>query len=321
MVAFRRNEVSGDIYDTAARSGSAADGCTVNQSCADQGQGGTNINSAEPDRDGPLLTDSTPPHVPQPPNGGGGSNGPGGNQVIPSPHQFWRKFDVREWITASAAAAAAFAAITSCFIAFWTYKQLDAQRIIMSRQLDEMHLGGIDTHNLAIAAQSEAQTLKGQFNITTIQLKPKMALLFKQPTEIIQDGVNGYLITPIWGNAGTTSAIKFWGWDKSKIFSNEDSKFDFLRIPQREVSHPVKDTINPDQETLQRSIFFSHSDLENIVMRKYIFIIYGYIEYAEELPGKKMHHIHWCYRAAPVQKYGGYVFSYIRYKPECNTAD
>lgn len=66
---------------------------------------------------------------------------------------FWRDLNYREWITAGATLAAAFAAVGSGLIAYWTYGELDKQRVAMEGQLHEMQSGAQDTKNLVTATQ------------------------------------------------------------------------------------------------------------------------------------------------------------------------
>ena len=54
---------------------------------------------------------------------------------------FRDQLNIREWVTVGAAVAAAIAAVVSVFVAYWTYGELDKQRIAMEGQLGEMAAG------------------------------------------------------------------------------------------------------------------------------------------------------------------------------------
>lgn len=76
---------------------------------------------------------------------------PSDDEPDPNSKPFWQQLNIREWITVGTAVAAAISAVASSLIAYWTYDELDKQRIAMEGQLAEMRAGSQDTQHLVSA--------------------------------------------------------------------------------------------------------------------------------------------------------------------------
>jgi hypothetical protein len=172
------------------------------------------------------------------------------------------------------------------------------------------------------ALQGQLSQMQKQSALTISQLRPKLALSFNGPKEPIKiEGEEGWLVTPTWINHGGSEGIYFWGWDNGRLFTPGAPKdFDFLTFGG-DVSTASKVTIGINEPHLQISKFLSRNDVQSIVDKKSMFIMWGYVEYRESLPGNQVHHVHWCYEVFPVDAGATYIFSYSAYRPECNSSD
>jgi hypothetical protein len=134
-------------------------------------------------------------------------------------------------------------------------------------------------------------------------------------------GGQGWFVTPKWENHGSTSAAQFLGWDNIKTFTPDaDSSFDFMNLGRSFAGTP-RLTIGPGSPVYQMSKFISVSDAVATHSGSARIVIWGYIEYADSLPGHKMHHVHWCFQATPIQARNALPFSFSAYRPECNSSD
>ena len=98
----------------------------------------------------------------QRPDGSDDTHDPSGGEPPGDSKPFWKQLNIREWVTVGAAVAAAVAAVVSVFVAYWTYGELDKQRIAMEGQLHEMQAAGQNSKNLVTATQNLAGRAKDQ---------------------------------------------------------------------------------------------------------------------------------------------------------------
>jgi len=87
----------------------------------------------------------------QRPDGSDDPQDPSSGEPSGDSKPFWKQLNIREWVTVGAAVAAAIAAVISALVAYWTYGELDKQRIAMEGQLHEMQAASNDTKNLVSA--------------------------------------------------------------------------------------------------------------------------------------------------------------------------
>jgi hypothetical protein len=131
----------------------------------------------------------------------------------------------------------------------------------------------------------------------------------------------GWFITPTWVNNGSTDAIDLWGWDSSRMFpTGVPRTFDFVNT-RKLVGVLSKAVVTSGQPFLQMSKFITTDQAASIAGGKGHFIMWGYVEYREALPGNKVHHIHWCYETVTIDAGSSYIFSHPAFRPECNTSD
>jgi hypothetical protein len=174
-----------------------------------------------------------------------------------------------------------------------------------------------------ITMQGQLAEMQKQSALTINQLRPKLILTIGGPGHAMKvDGKEGFILTPTWINHGTSDGIDFWGWDNARPFTPDAPvDFDFLNKGGAPIGNVTKVTIAPLEPRLQLSKFISSEDVQAVIDNKTTFVIWGYVEYRESLPGNQPHHIHWCYKVVPVDDGDKYIFSYPGYRPECNTSD
>jgi hypothetical protein len=192
------------------------------------------------------------------------------------------------------------------------------------------------THRLVRVAVKQANTgisqvnamrdqlgeMQRQSDLTISQLRPKLTISFGGPKEPMKiDGKEGWFITPIWENHGGSEGIDFWGWDASQLFAPDAPiDFDFI-TPNRNFGAALKTVIGINAPRAQQSRFITREDVKNLIDKRGKFVLWGYIEYRESLPGNQPHHVHWCYEAAPIDAGNSYTFAHPLYRAECNTSD
>ena len=225
----------------------------------------------------------------------------------------WDKFNVG--ITTAATVFIAIAAIVTGVVGYYQWSAL--------KSTDEA------THSLAKAALEQAKAAGEQLSemriqsaLTINQLRPKLTLSFNGPKEPMKvEGKEGWVFTPTWQNRGGSEGIDFWGWDNGRLFTPDAPQdFDFLTF-KGDASAVSKVTIGINEPRLQYSKFISREDVQSIIENKGKFILWGYVEYRESLPGNQAHHIHWCYEAVPIDAGNSYIFAHPTYRAECNSSD
>jgi hypothetical protein len=172
------------------------------------------------------------------------------------------------------------------------------------------------------ALQGQLNELKRQSELTISQLRPKLTLTIGGPNHPMKvEDKEGWMMTPIWENHGGSEGINFWGWDAGRLFTPDAPKdFDFINLGHD--TGPISKTpIGLNDPRFQLSKFISRDDVQSVVDRKATYVLWGYVEYQESLPGNRAHHIHWCYGTVPVDAGDSYIFSHALYRPECNTSD
>ena len=155
----------------------------------------------------------------------------------------------------------------------------------------------------------QRRVMQAVMDLTIVQLRPKLALELKTAGDCPPDTrdsrgktIIGTLITPVWINHGGTEGIGFQGWESSKYFT-QDAPTDFNSLePPYFVRNMVETSIDPGERRVQGSRCFPDDDIQNASKGIGKLIFYGYIEYREVLPGKRAHHIHWCYQIMPLDR-------------------
>jgi hypothetical protein len=172
------------------------------------------------------------------------------------------------------------------------------------------------------AMQGQLDEMKKQSALTISQLRPKLSLKIGGPKVPMKLGdKEGWVLTPTWQNRGGSEGIDFWGWDNARLFTPDaPADFDFMNLGHD--PGPVsKTTIDTTEPRLQLSKVISRDEIQSVMDRKSNFVLWGYIEYRESLPGKQSHHVHWCYGVVPTDAGDSWIFAYPLYRAECNSSD
>lgn len=173
-----------------------------------------------------------------------------------------------------------------------------------------------------VALQGQLNELRRQSALTINRLRPKLVLEFNGPKVPVKLGdKEGWAFTPTWQNRGGSEGIDFWGWDAARLFTPDAPlDFDFLNLGH-DAGVTARTTIGINESRLQLSRIITRDEVQSVIDHKGKFVLWGYIEYRESLPGKQSHHIHWCYESVPIDAGDSWIFAHPLYRAECNSSD
>lgn len=195
-----------------------------------------------------------------------------------------RRWKKREVLGLWAAAAVGVAAIV--------VGNIDAshQRDVMQRQLDEMR-----KQRIATAAQLRASMTREQRSVNPIDSNNNLA----GPGEQIA----GWIISPSWTNAGSTSAIEWRGWYDLRVFSAPPNKrVGPFQCPPSQPPTPLPKgrTIVQGGTFLQLAKKILVADALSAKEGTSYILMWGHAEYRDEFPDTPLHYDDWCVGIIPV---------------------
>jgi hypothetical protein len=172
------------------------------------------------------------------------------------------------------------------------------------------------------ALQGQLTELQRQSALTISQLRPKLTLTIKGPGRPMKLGdKEGWVLTPVWENHGGSEGINFWGWDNARLFTGPaPADFDFLTLGH-DAGDVSKTTIAMNDPHLQLSKVITRDEIQSVMDKKSDFVLWGYVEYRESLPGSQFHRIHWCFGVVPTDAGDSWIFAYPLYRAGCNSSD
>lgn len=185
-------------------------------------------------------------------------------------------------------------------------------------------VSSVDSHQQREIMKGQLEATQAQAAITISQLAPKMDLILVGPPRPIMGPGNklGWYVTPKWDNHGSVSATQYWGWDNSTTIAAAGSYLpEIPAIPPGVLDRIPKMTVSPGSSMAQISRFVSQEDVKAAVEGKIRIIIWGSIEYSDDLPGARIHHVRWCNQIIPIDSGETYIFSFPLYRTECNARD